>query len=92
MALAKAAVQTAQRALFTAQLAADALTLDARDGMRPRAAEYFERDAAYMTALRDALLDAVRAVPEEARKRISASSATLTSDELIDLLAMSVQG
>ena len=46
----------------------------------------------FVTALRDALLDAVRAVPEEARKRISASSATLTSDELIDLLAMSVQG
>ena len=45
-----------------------------------------------MTALRDALLDALNTVPEEARKRISSSGARLTSDELIDLLALSVQG
>ena len=92
MALAKAAVQTAQRALFTAQLAADALIRASYAARNSSAAECLDRDAAYMAALRDALLDAVRGVPEEARTRISASSATLTSDELIDLLAMSVQG
>jgi hypothetical protein len=92
MALAKAAVQTAQRALFTAQLAADALEKAACRHICTLDADCLKRDAAHMTALRDALLDAVRAVPEKARKRISASSATLTSDELIDLLALSVQG
>lgn len=92
MALAKAAVQTAQRALFTAQLAADALTKAACAERVSAAGRRLDADAASMTVLRDALLDAFRAVPEEARKRISASRATLTSDELIDLLALSVQG
>jgi len=92
-ALAKAAVNTAQRALFTAQLAADALK-KAGDSQRRGAQKQqrFRADAAYMTALRDALLDALNTVPEEARKRISASGSRLTSDELIDLLALSVQG
>ncbi|MGI6390187.1 MAG: hypothetical protein ACOX7Q_08310 [Kiritimatiellia bacterium] len=92
-ALAKAAVQTAQRSLFTAQLASDALAKAAADQRSGSAKQQrFRADAAYMTALRDALLDALNTVPEEARKRISASGSRLTSDELIDLLALSVQG
>jgi gamma-glutamyl phosphate reductase len=80
-ALAKAALSTAQRAFFTAQLARDALLRAGRaDG------------AAVMEALRDGLLDAAARVPEAERQRISASKAALTSDELIDLLALSVRG
>lgn len=89
-ALAKAAIQTAQRAIFTAQLAADAMKrADAQPGAN---ADALGRDCGAMCVLRDALLDAFRAVPEETRKRLSACKASLTSDELIDLLALSVQG
>ena len=83
-ALGRAAVQTAQRALFTAQLAADAM---ARAGGGGRQA-----DAAALRRLRNGRLDAYGAVPEETRKRLSACRASLTSDEIIDLLALSVRG
>ncbi len=79
-ALAKAALQTTQRALFTAQLAAEAM------------AKLGDADARTMEALRDGLLDCLSAVPKDTREAISKSRATLTSDELIDLLALSVQG
>lgn len=90
MALAKAAVQTTARALFTAQIASDALERAAACGVQPDGG--MRALAAEMAALRDRLLDAFGAVPEPARKTISASRATLTSDELIDLLALGVKG
>ncbi len=92
MALAKAAIQTAQRALFTAQLAADAMATAAYAKNHGDMGRRLEHDAASMTVLRDALLDAFGAIPKETRDRMSACKATITSDELIDLLALSVQG
>jgi hypothetical protein len=92
MALAKAAIQTAQRAMFTAQLASQALSDVA---LTERDAELNKtrcQDAAMMAVLRDGLLDAFGAIPKATRERMSACKATLTSDELIDLLALSVQG
>lgn len=91
-ALAKAAIQTTQRALFTAQLAADAMATAAYGKNQGDMGKQLEQDAASLNVLRDALLDAFRSVPEETRKRLSACRASLTSDELIDLLALSVQG
>ena len=91
-ALAKAAIQTTQRALFTAQLAADAMATAAYGKNDGDMGKQLELDAAALNVLRDALLDAFRTLPEETRKRLSACRASLTSDELIDLLALSVQG
>ena len=91
-ALAKAAIQTTQRALFTAQLAADAMATAAYGKNQGDMGKQLEQDAASLNVLRDALLDAFRSVPEETRKRLSDCRASLTSDELIDLLALSVQG
>jgi len=88
MALAKAAIQTTQRALFTAQLAAEALRGVRLETGTPRLLE----EAHYMEQLRDCLLDAFSGVPKETRDKLSACKATLTADELIDLLALSVQG
>jgi hypothetical protein len=91
-ALSKAAIQTTQRALFTAQIAADALRRAANEQKGTNGEVWRFQDAERMDALRDALLDAFKTIPEKERKRISAFRATLTSDELIDLLALSVQG
>ena len=91
-ALAKAAIQTTQRALFTAQLACDALRQAAAETDNNAWAFDIARDADVMERLRDALLDAFSAIPKETRYRMSACKATITSDELIDLLALSVQG
>lgn len=91
-ALAKAAIQTAQRAMFTAQLAADALRKASEEAINPIASEQIGRDALMMMSLRDHLLDAFSIVPKDTRDRMSACKATITSDELIDLLALSVQG
>jgi len=72
-ALAKAAVQTAQRSLFTAQ-ACFRCAGQSRSGSTQWIGEAtkVQSGCRYMTALRDALLDALNTVPEEARKRISA--------------------
>jgi hypothetical protein len=91
-ALAKAAIQTLQRALFTAQLAADALRKGAGEMACGERALGVTADAETMEALRDALLEAFSAIPKGTRDRMSAAKATITSDELIDLLALSVQG
>lgn len=88
-ALAKAAIQTTQRALFTAQLAAEALR-DVR--MNSNSGLKILEEQHYIELLKDNLLDAFSAVPKEMRDKLSAVKATLTSDELIDLLALSVQG
>jgi len=86
-ALAKAALQATARAMHTAQLAHDAYCrAEAGDG--PGSAG----DAARMGALRDILLDAYSAIPDGDRRRILDSRGTITSDELIDLLAMCVKG
>jgi len=91
-ALAKAAIQTTQRAIFTAQLAADAMTTAAHAKNHGDMGKQLEQDAAAMNVLRDALLDAFSTLPEETRKRLSACRVSLTSDDLIDLLALNVQG
>jgi hypothetical protein len=88
-ALAKAALQATARAMHTAQLAHDAYRR--ADGLDYGAAAGSD-DEARMGALRDTLLDAYSAIPDEARKRLLASKGTITSDELIDLLAMCVKG
>lgn len=83
-ALAKAALQATARALHTAQLAADAYAkID-------DAARLENRDA--MAGLRDALLDAYGKIEDAARQRMLSCRATITSDELIDLLALCVRG
>lgn len=91
-ALAKAAIQTTQRAIFTAQLAADAMKRAGDERLNSPQAVILYADAREMKQLRDALLDAFSTLPEETRKRLSACRASLTSDELIDLLALNVQG
>jgi hypothetical protein len=45
-----------------------------------------------MADLRDALLDCYGGIQDADRQRILATPATITSDELIDLLAMCVKG
>lgn len=91
-ALAKAAIQTTQRALFTAQLAAEAMATAAHAKNDGDMGKRLEMDAASLCVLRDALLDAFSAVPKDTRERLSDCKASITSDELIDLLALGVQG
>jgi hypothetical protein len=81
-ALAKAALQATARALHTAQLAQDAYVKSGAS----------QGDELIMADLRDALLDAYGQIPAKDRERLQASKATITSDELIDLLAMCVKG
>jgi hypothetical protein len=81
-ALAKAALQATARALHTATLARDAY-------VRCGANEGNER---LMANLRDGLLDCYGGIQDADRQRILATPATITSDELIDLLAMCVKG
>lgn len=85
-ALAKAALQATARALHTAQLAKDAYGRAAEDDAGAH------EDGIVMAALRDKLLDAYAGIPERAKTRMLASKATITSDELIDLLALCVRG
>jgi hypothetical protein len=88
-ALAKAAIQATARALHTAQLAHDAYCqCKSGDEGSASAAER----AAQMGLLRDALMDAFCVIGENDRTMILATRATITSDELIDLLAMCVKG
>jgi hypothetical protein len=85
-ALAKAAIQATARAMHTAQLSMDAYRrFGAGD---PDAA----RRELLMESLRDALLEAYTVADDAERAKILATSATITSDELIDLLAMCVKG
>lgn len=91
-ALAKAAIQTTQRAIFTAQLAAEAMATAAYAKTDGDNGAQLELDAARLNVLRDGLLDAFSAIPKETRDKLSACKATITSDELIDLLALGVQG
>lgn len=91
-ALCKAAIQATARALHTAQLAADALRRSARETENPAAALNREAESQTMTVLRDRLLDAYSALPDGVRTRMLASKATISSDELIDLLALCVRG
>ena len=81
-ALAKAALQATARALHTAQLSHDAYAIAEADTTR----------SDVIAGLRDKLLDAYASIPAEDRKLIDACKATITSDELIDLLAMCVKG
>ncbi len=99
-ALCKAALQAAARALHTAQLASDALERAGAEyvtrckgvGMDAAVMHNLEAEKAAVATLRDRLLDAYASVPDGARERMLASKATLTSDELIDLLALCVRG
>ncbi len=90
-ALAKAALQATARALHTAQLALDAYTM-AAEAEAPEARSLNMESRILMTGLRDGLLDAYGNVPDAAKQRLLACRATITSDELIDLLALCVRG
>lgn len=99
-ALCKAALQATARALHSAQLATDALERAGQEyvagcrgaGLDAAALAGMEASQAALAALRDRLLDAYASIPDEARQRMLATPATLTSDELIDLLALCVRG
>ena len=81
-ALMKAALQATARAMHTAQLAQDAYST----------ANATPDATALAAGLRDRLLDAYVAVGDTDRARLLATKATITSDELIDLLAMCIKG
>jgi hypothetical protein len=89
-ALAKAAIQATARALHTAQLAKDAY--GRVDGVEASALAETARREALMEGLRDRLMDAFCVVGDVERRNILATPATITSDELIDLLAMCIKG
>lgn len=89
-ALAKAAMQAAARAMHTAQLAADAYRAAA--DRAPHGHSGPAERTLLMERMRDALLDAYATAPAAERNRMLACKATITSDELIDLLALCVKG
>jgi hypothetical protein len=80
--LAKAALQATARALHTAQLALDAAPQGDASASRLEA----------LVALRDRLIDAYGSVPERERQAILDCRATLTSDDIVNLLALCVRG
>lgn len=91
-ALCKAAIQATARALHTAQLAADALKRSAGETANNALALDREAEAQTLLRMRDHLLEAYASVPDGIRERMLRTQATITSDELIDLLALCVRG